>query len=447
MRTFAALLVVGCMLVTETSPAATVVPGDFAYRMRVIGTTEAAAYRVVLPLAVYQKIYRPDLADLRVFNGNDEQVPFAIERPAATTLSGAATTLTTFPLKDDSSATLDAIRVTIESGRGAIDLRTAGRALPSGRINTYLVDGRPVDVSVDALRLEWPEDAEDFAGRIRIEASDTLDSWRVVSAAAPVANLHSNGQRLLEQRVGFAPTKARYWRLSWSGSAAPFVLSAVLAEPAKQAAEAHHNSFKAAAVAARAAAGEFAYDLGANLPVDRLNLELPDINTVVDVELLSRNRPEEPWHPVRRAGFYRLQGNGEELRNGSLPIALNTDRYWLIRTDPQGGGLGATAPRLVVDWVPHEVVFVARGTGPFFVAYGSSTVSAAAVSLAALPKDVTIAPASLADPQFSGGDSRLQPPPASYPWKTALLWGILLVAAGLLGWMAWRLSRDFSRGR
>jgi Protein of unknown function (DUF3999) len=441
MRPFVALSVA----IAAASSGST--PSDFAYRMQVTGTHDAAAYRVALPLEVYRKITQADLSDLRVFNARGEPVPFAIERPAAGTVSHAATALALFPLNDNSPATLDAIKITIESGKSAINVQAAGQSPPNGSINTYLVDGRALDVPVAALRLEWPQDAGDFAGRVRLEASDTLGDWRAVSNSAPIANLHSNGERLIEQRVEFSATKAKYWRLSWSGATAPFVLTSVLAEPARQNVDARHASLNVPAVAARRAAGEFEYDLGASLPVDRANLELPDANTVVDVELLSRKRPTDPWHIIRRCGFYRLKGgDAEELRNGPVPVALNTDRYWLVRTDPKGGGLGNTAPGLVVDWVPHEVVFVARGAGPFYVAYGSAAAESAAISLAGLPKNVSIESASLSDPQSLGGDSRLRHP-VPYPWKTPLLWAILLVGAGLLAWMAWRLSKDFSRAR
>jgi hypothetical protein len=450
MRAFATLLCAVCTIAFGTSLAIAAnfsgaSPKDFAYRMRVVGTGEAAAYRIALPLAVYQKISHPDLADLRVFNGGGEQVPFAIERPAAGAVSNAATALPLFPLKDDSTATLDAIRVTIESGQGAVNVRTGAQAPPSGRIDTYWVDGRSLQVPVAALRLEWPQDAADFAGRLQVEASDSLAGWQVVANEAPIANLHSNAERLVEQRVEISPTKARYWRLSWSGPAAPFVLTSVLAEPARQNVDARHTHLRVAAVAAKHASGEFEYDLGASLPVDRVNLELPDINTVVEVELLSRARATDVWRSVRRSGFYRLQSDGAELRNGPVPVALNTDRHWLLRTDPKGGGLGTAAPHLLVEWVPHEVVFVARGAGPFYVAYGSAVAESAAVSLAVLPGNVSIGSASLSDPEVLGGDSRLQPPPAPYPWKTALLWAVLIAGAALLGWMAYHLSRDFSR--
>ena len=442
--TLLSTLAAGTSLAGAASPSGSS-PQDFAYRMKVVGTGDAAAYRVALPLAVYQKITRPDLADLRVFNGSGEQVPFAIERPAAGTVSNAATALPLFPLKDDSGATLDAIRVTIESGRGAINVQTGDRSPPSGRIDSYLVDGRLLDLPVAALRLEWPQDAADFAGRVRVEASDSLNDWRLVNGAAPIANLHSDAQRLVEQRVEFPPTKARFWRLSWSGAAAPFVLTAVLGEPAKQNVDAQHTSLSLAAVPTRNAPGEFEYDLGSSVPVDRVNLELPEINTVVDVELLSRARAGHGWHTVRRSGFYRLKGEAEELCNGPVAVPPDTDRHWLLRTDPKRGGLGTSAPRLVVEWVPHEVVFVARGAGPFYVAYGSATAEGAAVSLAVLPKNVAIVAASLSAPESAGGDSRLQPPPAPFPGKTLLLWAILIAGTGLLAWMALRLSKDFSR--
>jgi hypothetical protein len=80
MRAFATLLCAVCTIAFGTSLAIAAnfsgaSPKDFAYRMRVVGTGEAAAYRIALPLVVYQKISHPDLADLRVFNGGGEQVP------------------------------------------------------------------------------------------------------------------------------------------------------------------------------------------------------------------------------------------------------------------------------------------------------------------------------------------------------------------------------------
>ena len=472
--------------------AAMSTPKDFAYRMRVTAPSDAAAYRAALPLDVYQKIVHPDLADLRVFNSNGEQVPFAIEKPTAGTVVGADKPLPIFPLKDDSDATLDAIRVTIESGRSAVNFQSAGQTLASDRVARYLIDGRALDTPVSSLILAWPNDAADFAGRVKVEASDSLSDWRVVAGAAPIANLHSTADRLVEQRIEFSATKAKFWRLSWVGQAAPFVLTSIGGGPAERSVEVLHASLTVAAKptkggpsqseasqsgashsgasqsvpsqseppnagssveaqplskagSSKATPGEFEYDTGATVPIDRLNLELPDINSVVYVELLSRARPQDAWNSVGRRGFYRLKSAGEELRNGPVPVNLTTDRYWLVRTDPRQGGLGSAAPKLSVEWVPHQVVFVARGAGPFQVAYGSFAAESAAVSLSMLPKNLTIAPASLSDPEASGDQSLLQAPADPFPWKTPLLWVMLIAGAGFLGWMALKLSKDVSR--
>jgi Protein of unknown function (DUF3999) len=89
------------------------------------------------------------------------------------------------------------------------------------------------------------------------------------------------------------------------------------------------------------------------------------------------------------------------------------------------------------------LVFVARGAAPFYVAYGSAaTDSRAAVSLDLLPKSVSIASASLSEPEPLGGDVQLKRPPAPYAWKAAVLWTVLIAGAALLAWMAFRLSKE-----
>ena len=420
-------------------------PQDFAYRMQVMGTGTASAYRLTLPLVVYRKIAHPDLSDLRVFNGNGEPVPFALERPAALSIAGATHTLPTFPLKDDSSASLNAFRVTVESGSGAINVRTAEQPTQPDRIGAYLVDARTLDSPLSALELEWPADAADFAGRLKVEYSDSLDNWQLAVPGAPIANLHSAGQRLVEPRVETGSRQAKYWRLSWVGAAPPFVLTAVTAEPSKQNVDAKHLSLTAEGAPVAQAPGDFEFDLGASPPVDRVNLQLPETNTVVEVELLSRSRPTDTWRSIRRSGFYRLKSEAYELRNGPVSVPVDTDRYWLARVDRKGGGLGSGIPQLVAEWVPHQLVFVARGTAPFSIAYGSAAARSAAVSLAAIPRLFSIADASLAAPEALGGEARLLAPPTPYPWKSGLLWAILLIGAGLLARMAFRLFKDVGR--
>lgn len=123
----------------------------------------------------------------------------------------------------------------------------------------------------------------------------------------------------------------------------------------------------------KGAPGEHQFDLGGQLPTDRLRVALPQPNTVASIALRSRAKPADPWRRVRTTVVYRLNRDGDEVKSAEVAVATNTDRYWL-RVDQRGGGIGLEAPRLyVVGWVPHRLVFAARGKPPFLLAYAAAT--------------------------------------------------------------------------
>jgi len=428
--------------VSGSALAADLKPTDFAYGLLVETAGEDAGYRVPLPVAVYQTAVRADLGDLRVFNSQGEVVPYALERPDAGTSVRQAVPLALFHLEDTSAAALDAVRITVESGKSAVNVQTPGSA--SVAAASYLLDARALNTPVAALILQWPDDAADFAGRMQVEVGDTLGQWRRIASAAPVANLHARGEHLVERRLEIRPTQAKFWRLSWVGAEAPFGLTGVLAEPARETLEAARANVMVAGTAVSGQAREFEFDLGASPPIDRVNLELPELNTTVAVDLLSRADPKAPWRPVVHAGLYRLKSAGTELRNGPIHIAPDTDRYWLARIDARGGSIGNGVPRLSAGWVAQNAVFLARGSGPYLIAYGSATVGPADMSLDSLPKAVEIGNATAAAPTLLGGRERLRPA-TSVPWRNGLLWVILVVAAGILAAMVVRLSKEMGR--
>jgi hypothetical protein len=186
--------------------------------------------------------------------------------------------------------------------------------------------------------------------------------------------------------------------------------------------------------------GEFTFDIGAPLPIDRINIELPEPNSVVQMEVLSRASEKEPWGLVARRAFYRLRDRSTELQNSDLSVPLVSHRYWLLRLD-RPEGLGRGVPRLRVGWQPHELIFVARGGEPFTLAYGSGTAGSSEAALDAVLPNVRIEPARLAQAVELGGPARLRARSA-FPWRSAALWSVLLLGVGVLAWMAVRLSKE-----
>jgi hypothetical protein len=435
----AVLPCISALLASAGSGAAELSPQDFAFGMPVITQKDAAVYRFPLPLVVYRETVRDDLADLRLFNASGEVVPYSLLRPTPPQSAHTqAVALPLFPLRSGARAVMNGIRLTLESADSAVDLDTRhgdGAALP---INQYLLDGRALLASVSALELTWPETAADYSGRVKVEVSDDLDGWRTVVAAAPTANLHANGQVLIENRVLLTPTRARFWRLSWVGPAPAFGLTSVLAEPADSPRDASRASLDVAGIADSTDAGVEMFDLGAHLPVTRVSVLLPEINTVNTIELSSRRSLQDPWRTFAQSGFYRIKTADGEQQNSPLEIALDRDRFWrarIVRGDPPHQG----TVRLHVEWVPNEVTFLARGQPPFLLAYGNATATAADSDLSQVPTDTDSAPAVLGAERTLGGQSRIDPRSAPVAWTRGLLWGTLLAAVLLLGWMAYRL--------
>jgi hypothetical protein len=426
-----------CGQAASPTPATELASRDFAYGYPLVSSSEASAYRVTLPLAIYQGTVRDDLGDLAVFNARGEVVPFFIRPlPAETRPAHPPEFLPLFPLLGTTPATAAEMRVSVNSPQVALTLSSAGAA--AGTVpHQYLLDARALEESVAALQLVWERAPADFSGRLRIESSDDLDSWRVVVIAAPVASLQAGGQEFLQARVELPPTRAKFWRLSWVGGVPSVPITKVLAEFS----QAHEDpGWTSETVNARQDAHrDYVFDLGGHVPVERVDLRLAEANSVVAADLYSRKDPRDTWNFVTRARFYRIHAPRGDDQNEPIAVPLNRDRYWLARlpNPPSAGDLA-----LIAAWRPSELVFLAQGDPPFLVAYGSSSSTAARTDLTPFIADITVPPATLAAGEKLGGAARLAAAKPPFPWRRWILWLVLLGALAALGYMAARLLEE-----
>jgi hypothetical protein len=439
-RVFVSLF--GLLSLATLAQAQTTLPRDFAYGQMAIPARDAAAYRFALPLTVYQDTFREDLGDLRVFNAEGVVVPFSLSRPIPQTLiHKAPLAVPLFPLHEGARILIDGVHLTINSPGSAVNLQTRNGATATVAVRQYLLDARALDTTFSGLQLGWADGAPEYTGRLSVEASDDLAAWHSVVAAAPIANLRANGQTLVENRLEFSPAKAKFWRLSWLGAGANFELTNVLAEPAAGLIEPDRASFEVNGVADPKNPREYAFDLSAHPPVSRVNVALPDLNSVMDVELSSRSTANAPWRVIVHSVFYRLKTPDAEQQNSAVEVGADTDRYWRARI--VGAGNSPQTPlRLHVEWIPNEVTFLAQGHAPFLLAYGNASASPAEADLSHLPTTFEIAPATLGPPQVSGGANRLIAKPAPFPRMRIALWSVLLLAVVVLSWMAYRISKN-----
>jgi uncharacterized protein DUF3999 len=421
-------------------------PEDYAYGTAVQTDGQDALYQLALPPAVYRGVVRRDLGDVRVFNGAGEMVPYAWQPRVTTEAHKAAPVpLKLFPIHGDERKGLDASSLRVERNAAGTIIRLDDRRTSTTRtLVAYLVDATTLDRPVRALDLDVAAPSS-YTAKVNVEESDDLLAWRVVAADALLLSLEHQGQRLERRRVEFAARRPKYFRVSWTSMPPEARLTAVRAEPGDTSTDVarHWESLAGHALADKP--GEYVVDAQGHFPVDRVRVELPEPNTVALLQLSSRDRTDDTWRPVTSATVYRLHRDGAELTAPAIAIETNGDRYWQVKVDQRGGGLGSGEPTLVLGWLPHAIVFVARGAPPFTLAYGRAGAQPAAYVIESVVPgyrpDTPIAARratvdELAPATVLGGQRVLA---GRLETKTWVLWASLVVGVAVLGLMAWRL--------
>jgi hypothetical protein len=446
---FSLLLAPAMALAAET-------PQDFAFGVPVQVDGREALYEVEVPASVYQGVVRRDLGDLRVFNAGGEPVPFALEpRPVRRAEKPQPIAVKYFPLYGEQPGGLEGLQLRVEQAGGGtvVSVKSEG-AKPAAKrkLLAYLVDVSALERPYEALEVDWRQDSTSFATNLRVEASDDLKNWSTVVSQAPLVRVDYGGQRLEQRTVEFQPRTAKYLRLSWpvsskgegAGGEQPLELTRVMVRTGDVFLE-PERVWKDVQPASGEKPGEYTFDLGGQFPVERIRFSLPQDNTIARVELLSRQDPRHEWRLVTSTVVYRLMQHGRQVASPDLAIATNSDRYWMMRVDQKGGGLGSGLPQLGVGWVPQKVVFAARGQGPFQLTYGSSRVQPASYPIDTVvpgwrsDKQPRLAQAKTLPERLLAGPTALR---RQLDYKVWGLWSALVVGVLLLGWMAWRLSKQ-----
>ncbi|AXE29405.1 hypothetical protein DK842_05505 [Chromobacterium phragmitis] len=398
MRRIASALLALSALPVLASPTA----AEFARRQPIVlGAGPAALHRLDLPADVYRFSARRDVSDLQVFNAAGEAVPWAISPAHGQPRPARDYPLPAFPLPSLAKAN-----------------RSAG----------IVLDSRGLPASNRAyLALELEQSA--YRGRVALSASDDGERWQPLESREL---LQLSGSAL---RLDLHGDGSRYLRLDWLDK--PFKLRRASLHVGPGAAEPLLQSGDWIA-AKPGAAGEYLFDLGMRAPLRRLELALPNPNTSARGVWYKRERPDQPWQNAFSSELTQL-GQASTLLLENLDG--DSDRYWRLVVDTRQGGLGAGLPRLRASWPRQQLTFAARGQPPFMLAYGHPSFFITDQANTLLNSPEPAQPAALG-PALAGGVRPAPPAQAPMPKKSPWLWGSLLLAVGLLGWISYRLIKE-----
>ncbi|MNS28139.1 hypothetical protein D3C72_601050 [compost metagenome] len=422
-------------------------PADFATQVALSVSGEGPWYRLELPLAVQLNARQSDLSDVRVFNAAGDQQAYALARETAQTdANRTLTDVKWFPLYNSADATEHAPSVRVQSSANG----TLVEVQPSSQLEVgeeelrgWLLDASGIKAPLQQLILDWTSERDGFQ-RFTIEASDDLQHWQSWGEGQ-VARLTFADERVEQHEVGLPGQSARYLRLLWeTPQTAPILTSAQLQSSRSLPLP---LVWSQALTGSSVKAGEYIWQLPMGLNVERVRVELEQPNSLAPVTLSGRRDSSLPWQALSSGLLYRLTQNGQDVVQNELQLSGQIVQQLKLTVDERGGGLGAQAPTLKFAVRATQLVFLARGPGPYTLALGNSTVKAANLPLSTLIPDynaaklTTLGRASVDGGVVTASTAATVPVAVGTDWKKFGLWAVLLLSVLFLAAMAFSLLR------
>ncbi|BAQ78278.1 DUF3999 domain-containing protein [Pseudomonas sp. St29] len=427
-------------------------PGDFKSQAPLTLSGEGPWYRLELPLEVQLHASQTDLRDVRVFNAAGEPQAYALARQQAQTREQQSLTeVKWFPLYSSAQAgdSTPSVRVQSSANGTLVEVQPATQ-LEAGEevLRGWLLDASGIKAPLQQLLLDWTSERDGFQ-RFSIEASDDLQHWQSWGDGQ-VARLSFADERIEQHEVALPGQSARYLRLLWNTPQSAPVLTSAQLQSSSTTSLPSPLVWSQPLRGTAAKAGEYTWQLPMGLNVERVRIDLKEANTLAPATLYGRRDSSLPWQTLNNGLLYRLTQNGQDVQQNELQLPGQTVQQLKLTVDERGGGLGAEAPTLAFAVRGTQLVFLARGAGPYTLALGNPSAVAANLPLTTLIPDYSPQRLKELGQAKVEGAAPLTPVAATAPtgaaavgpdWKKIGLWAVLLLGVLALAGMAVSLLR------
>lgn len=426
---------------------------NFSHQARIKAEGKESFFHFPLTLEVYQNSLSPQLSDLRIFNAAGEMVPHALtvktDIPQATVQQFE---LKNFPLYSDETSENRGIRIRREKNGELVSIDPA-KPTVTRKLTGVILDASKIKVALTSLDISLTEYKQPFQ-HFRIESSDDLKDWRTVQNSATITVLEQDGERIEQRRVELPAIRVKYLRLTWldpqtiSGQPKVTVSSSTLPQYIQP-----ELLWSASISPSRNAKGEYLYQFGNTLPVEQIRFILPQINTLVPAQLFLRNNEKQHWRRVSNTVLYRLSSNGNESVSPDINLGGQAISELQLKLDTRAGGIGEQPLQAKIAVRPQELIFLARGEGPFTLAWGMNGAKSNTLPLStlipgyryqnSLPGNPAMLESNTKNPAINKADSKEFVSEADQAQKNKwVLWGVLIAGAVVLLLMAVKLLRS-----
>jgi hypothetical protein len=443
-------------------------PDDFAFGVDVLMNESHAFQTVDLPDHYYRHVARQDGRDLRVFNAEGVPLSFTLSSQDITESGTRTHQLPFFPIVGSTGSKLSglALRINRSTDGTIIDISEDGKQETGTSVIAFIIDNsyshdEKADGRLVELEFDWAKPEYGFINDIKMEKSADLKIWSPLMSDESLSRLAYEGEVIGKQLIAVNRETDKFLRLTWSDPDL-FELKGIRAhyQWSQSRRELHWQDVNDLAYVddtdeAEFERGAYRFSIKGHAPVQQLTFRFDDGNAFYRGRLYSRSGAESRW--ITRGDFlqYKLKMPGGVVQSKPFQLPVVRDSEWLIRFDTPASIKASSLPVIRAGWYPERLTFLAQGRAPYIIAYGNPRVSAASTDLGSLltnlnedqRKEILESPAMLAEPVELAGVSVLEPGAKKFPYRTVLLWLVLLGGVLIMAKMAISLFRQMDDKR
>ncbi|SBV92816.1 exported hypothetical protein [uncultured delta proteobacterium] len=430
-------------------------PETFSHKL-VLDGQAGSVLSFTLPEAVHKGLELTTFQDLCVFDADGTPVPFQLRAPQGTNQRlEVEKELPYFMWQPEKpgAGTPGTMDIEINAKGGIVRIKGQTDDLAKPGPVSYLLDmqaffdaaSSPVsrgglafaddDLRERAIKVLLAGD-EPFMVSVTMKTSADLDSWTSIGRPQMLVRTRQGDVTLERDTLVLPGTAKRYLLLQFADSDVPIFSFAARAVFDKTTHEVRETIVPGTLSENKRQIG---YTLPGRFPVTAIGFDLAQAEMMA-VRLSGADDPEKPY-AQRASGFiYRLERDGVTVTGEPFPVT-QSNRYW--RLSAAGDIPFAAAPGMRVYWQPRELLFLARGKGPWTLAFGRQT----AVQASALPmlgqSDVQTAREIASPPTDTGATTpAVAKKEESREW---VLWAVLILAVVFLSGVTVWLVRSMKK--
>ncbi|MDR1902075.1 MAG: DUF3999 domain-containing protein [Treponema sp.] len=405
---------------------------DFAGTISLNGKS-GAVLAWEIPETVYRRLERPDLGDIRVFDTEGVMVPFTVRKMEAAQFTPPPEDAPFFIWQgSDAGGFPHNQDIEINSNGTVITIKNYPESSPASPV--YLLDCSSFSQLPDSLVLTMKGTAEFFNTLAVIHYSTDLANWTLFDRKQALGYYGASGAN--RDSLELPSITFRYLLLNFSPPA-PELLSV----QAQFKAQVQKTPGGELLIAGQRSSDKkkVTYTIGGYFPLIHADWLLPQPDSI-QVRVKNRFNPNEDWGYIGAMTIFQYStGDGSVRKNSPLETTARAP-YWEI----EAGGSQAFAfvPDMLINYERQELIFLARGQGPWKAAYGNSL----------CPPDSTldITGLSVFDPARPAGGETYEPDRRRIQGKKQdygefALWSILILAALLLSFLAFSIAKNMRK--